>query len=737
MAKSQNVNLKGANGVFATMANTGHQNVQHSFDQIVTPVPIMFDPIPNTPARLENIPCAYVMVQNLVGNDPIYVGGLDDQSPYIDKNFVGDFRGTVVYPGVTLQFNVTNANLLQVVGTPYQVFNYKAYPNVTTVVNTNTESIPQIDFSKPTVVSTTPLDKATNVVTTTSISAILSKALDPATVSISTVLISPAVAGTVFIDTNNTRVGFNPAAALATSTTYTITLKGGKTGISDDTGPKNRLAADYSWSFTTIPTPDTTPPTVTSTVPVASATNVDTQTNITINFSESMDSTTLTSTTCRLLDASLALVASTLTISPDKKTVTLDPTPVLLNNTVYTIRVTTGVKDIAGNALAVQFQSTFTTITSPSVVSVSPVNAATNQSVSSIVTIVFSEAMDATTMNANNVKLLDASLLSVNCNYQLSVDQKTIIMTPVSSLLNSTTYTVRVTTGAKDLAGIALPSQFQSTFITIASVPPTVSSVTPANNATNIALDAVITVVFSIAMDVSTINNTNIQLLNNLNASLPCTVTLIADLKTVTVDPLTPLDFSIQYTVKVTTAVKSSAGVALATQFQSTFTTLARTYTQIYNVSGSDYNQLNNGGDLFEGELCNTSSSKLIGHVPRKITVTMNKSGSPSGPISCVIINTSSGSILKTIGATIDASTLTGSDKAYTFEDATNTVALAQNYAIAIKFTGGGSSDQVQIRRATSDAYDGSNSIRAKSVHSDGTTWFLDSAREFASTILE
>ena len=53
------------------------------------------------------------------------------------------------------------------------------------------------------------------------------------------------------------------------------------------------------------------------------------------------------------------------TLSADKKTVTLDPTNNLANSTEYTATVTTGVKDLAGNALASNQSWTFTTVAPP------------------------------------------------------------------------------------------------------------------------------------------------------------------------------------------------------------------------------------------------------------------------------------------------------------------------------------------------------------------------------------
>ena len=62
-----------------------------------------------------------------------------------------------------------------------------------------------------------------------------------------------------------------PSASLANSTVYTVTIKGGASGVKDVAG--NALAIDYSWSFTTA-AGDITPPTVSSVTPVNGATSV-------------------------------------------------------------------------------------------------------------------------------------------------------------------------------------------------------------------------------------------------------------------------------------------------------------------------------------------------------------------------------------------------------------------------------------------------------------------------------
>jgi hypothetical protein len=156
---------------------------------------------------------------------------------------------------------------------------------------------------------------------------------------------------------------------------------------------------------------------------------------------------------------------------------TLDPTADLLNNTSYTVTVTTGVKDVAGNALAAQSTSTFTTIpdtTAPTVTATSPTNGATTVATSSVVTVTFSEAMDVATINGSTFTLTrtsgGGSPAAVAGAVSLDVTEKIATFTPSAALLNGTDYSVTVTggaTGAKDKAGNPLLANFVFTFKTV------------------------------------------------------------------------------------------------------------------------------------------------------------------------------------------------------------------------------------------------------------------------------
>jgi len=99
-------------------------------------------------------------------------------------------------------------------------------------------------------------------------------------------------------------------------------------------------------------------PTVTATTAADLATGVATNRDITATFSKPMDGTTLTSTTFTLTQGAM-LVPGAVTYTGS--VATLNPTNNLPANSLLTATITTGAKDMAGNALAVAKTWSFTT----------------------------------------------------------------------------------------------------------------------------------------------------------------------------------------------------------------------------------------------------------------------------------------------------------------------------------------------------------------------------------------
>ena len=246
-----------------------------------------------------------------------------------------------------------------------------------------------VDNIPPTVTSVLPVNGSTGISTGTTLTANFSEAINASTVTGTTFQLRDAGNNlvTATINVSGSQVTLTPSAALTGSTVYTATITGGASGIKDLAG--NALVNNYSWSFTTVAV-DNTPPTITSVSPVNGAIGVTTGTTVIANFSEAINASTVTGTTFQLRDAGNNLVAAVINASGSQ--ITLTPSSALTGSTVYTVTITggtTGVKDLAGNALVSNYVWSFTTTnvdnTPPTVLSVSPASGATGISVGTTV----------------------------------------------------------------------------------------------------------------------------------------------------------------------------------------------------------------------------------------------------------------------------------------------------------------------------------------------------------------
>lgn len=210
------------------------------------------------------------------------------------------------------------------------------------------------DTAAPAASFTAPADTAANVALNANVTATFSEAMDAATITTTTFTLTQAgvpvdgavtYAGTVAV--------FNPTSDLAASTVYVATIT---TGAKDLAG--NALAAAKTWSFTTGTTTDTAAPTVSSTVPADAVGGVAINANITATFSEVMDASTITATTFTLAQGGTPVAGA---VSYLGTTAVFNPTNDLTPSLPYTATITTGVKDLAGNALAVAKTWSFTT----------------------------------------------------------------------------------------------------------------------------------------------------------------------------------------------------------------------------------------------------------------------------------------------------------------------------------------------------------------------------------------
>jgi hypothetical protein len=295
-----------------------------------------------------------------------------------------------------------------------------------------------------------------------------------------------------------------------------------------------------------------------------------------------MDPASITTSTVVLRNTvTTAVVAATVSYNTATRVATLTPTGPLSNLTNYTVNVTTGVKDVSNNALAAQFNSTFTTAAAPdniapTIVSRTPANGVTSIAVDTVVRVTFSEPMDPATITTSTITLTPTSGGSpVAAVVTYDGATNTAKLDPTANLLNNTSYTITVTTGVKDVAGNALAAQSTSTFTTIPdTTAPTVSSTLPLNGATGVARNINITITFSEAMDPTTINGTTITVSGGI--AVVGAVSYDAATRTATFNPSSDLSATTVYTVTVTggaLGVKDVAGNPMAVNAVFSFTT--------------------------------------------------------------------------------------------------------------------------------------------------------------------
>jgi uncharacterized protein (TIGR03437 family) len=432
----------------------------------------------------------------------------------------------------------------------------------------------------PTVTSTAPANLATLVPITNTLSATFSEAMAPATITAASFTLKNgpiSVPGTVsYVGVTAT---FTPAVSLAAGTLYTATIT---TGATNPAGVA--LAANYVWTFTTGSAPDTTPPTVSSTVPSTGATSVPVGNALSVTFSKPMNPLSINTTTFSLKQGATA-VAGTVTYAG--VTATFTPASSLAPNLPFTATVTNGVTDLSGNAMAANYMWTFTSgagpdTTPPTVSSTVPSTGATSVPVGNALSVTFSKAMNPLSINTTTVSLKQGATAVAGTVTYAGV---TATFTPASSLAPNLPFTATVTNGVTDLAGNAMVANHVWSFTTGAApdtTPPTVSSTVPASGASSVPVGNALSVTFSKAMNPLTINTTTVSLKQGVTV-VAGTVTYAG--VTATFTPTGRLAPNVPFTATITNGVTDLAGNAMAANYVWSFTTGATTDTTPPTVS--------------------------------------------------------------------------------------------------------------------------------------------------------
>jgi hypothetical protein len=215
-----------------------------------------------------------------------------------------------------------------------------------------------VNLGPPEVSSVNPADGATGVNNSTNVEATFSKDINSDTLTPSTFTLvkdgntTTPVDATVTYDGATRKATLDPSSNLQDNTKYKATLKGGTDGAKDKAG--NSLAADKVWSFTTA---DVSSPKVTDYSPTGTGALRDT--DVRAKFTEGVEGVTadtfmLAKGASEPTPATKIASGTTVSYDPATQTATLNPYGSSSDTRLercqrYTAKVTSGVKDEAGN----------------------------------------------------------------------------------------------------------------------------------------------------------------------------------------------------------------------------------------------------------------------------------------------------------------------------------------------------------------------------------------------------
>ena len=249
-------------------------------------------------------------------------------------------------------------------------------------------------------------------------------------------------------------------------------------------------------------------PTVTAMYPADGATGVAVNQTIAVTFSQRMSSASL-SASLVVLRPNGSIVDGH--VNSYYRTWIFIPSLNLAPNTKYTARVRATASDLAGIALGHAFEWSFTTgatpdTTKPTVTFTNPADTAVSVPTNQRIIAMFSKEMSPGSLSTATFMVTKPGGAAIIGT--IAYASESVTFRPTYGLANNTHYIATITTGAKDLAGNPLASNYVWSFDTGANpdrVKPTVTSTNPAGNASLVPIDQKVNATFSKAMNYATI----------------------------------------------------------------------------------------------------------------------------------------------------------------------------------------------------------------------------------------
>lgn len=395
------------------------------------------------------------------------------------------------------------------------------------------------------------------------------------------------LAATITYDPATDKATLNPSSNLLPNTVYEATV----TNKIESTLGFN-LANPQTWSFKTI-----SPPQVQSKNPAANATDVPVTQSVSVTFDKTMDWSTVTAASFYLQKLGGSVVSTSTIKSLDKKTATLTHAAPLTEGATYLVTLTTAVK--AENGLSLPTTETWmfeAVANAPNVTTAVPADGSTGVPLDQTITATFDRDVDPTTVTSATFYIQESGGSPLPANVSYNAAGRTATLNPLADLEQNTTYEVRLTTAVEGTNGAPLAAPVVWSFTTVGDAPAVTAKI-PANGASDVPVDQVVSATFDENIVATTLTSATFYLEESGGSPLPASVTYNGSTRTGNLDPVADLKAGATYEVTLTTAVQGENGLFLASPVVWTFTTAAEPEpepepepgTTFSDVAGSPY----------------------------------------------------------------------------------------------------------------------------------------------------
>ena len=334
---------------------------------------------------------------------------------------------------------------------------------------------------------------------------------------------------------------------------------------------------------------DTTPPTVLSSLPADTNINERVDRYIDVTFNEDMDPGTIIGANFSLTyNAGGTTVTGTVSYQGLAQTLRFIPSSVLPSFTEFTATVTTGVTDVAGNALETDFVFTFYTENPPNIASTFPGANSTFNNVNATITAIFGEAMEVTTITSAQFTLdeLDGQAGAVvtadvpGLFSYLDDPDNEINYTPTAVMNPNTWYRVTLDNTIADLTQNTIGGNTATDYVwEFKSEPsPSVVNTIPPNTGQFVEVNGDVLITFNEDMNLPVNLPDDDTVVSFFEDATPAntvagTITYASGTQTITFNPTALLTSNMTYRVTVRDNITSLSGNPLAADYVFTFTT--------------------------------------------------------------------------------------------------------------------------------------------------------------------